>query len=93
METDKRTVERVYDFIVEFMKEHQYSPSTREIGNGIGLKSTCSVNNHLKSLKKMGLIDYVEFSPRTISLVGYQLKKIEQEQEADIDTYTETEIA
>lgn len=86
-----KTVERVYDFIVEFMEEHQYSPSTREICNGTGLKSTSSVNEHLKSLKKNGLIDYVELNPRTISLTGYKLKKIEQEQETDIDTYTETE--
>lgn len=72
-----KTVDRVYEFIVEFMKEHQYAPSTREICMGVGLQSTSSVNEHLKSLKKRGLINYVENCSRTISIIGYQLKKIE----------------
>ena len=67
----------IYDFIVQFMLINQYSPSVREIKEGVGLKSTSSVFTHMEKLKKEGKIDYNSGNPRTITLSGYKLVKTE----------------
>lgn len=69
--------ERVYNFIVEFIKKNCYSPSIREICVGTGLSSTSSVYCHLITLKMLGKIDMKENTPRTIRLVGYKVAKEE----------------
>ncbi len=66
----------VYEYIVKYMMEHQYSPAVREIGDGVGFKSTSTVFVHLKALRESGLIDYEPAQPRTITLVGYKLVKM-----------------
>lgn len=70
--------ERVYNFIVEFMKKNGYAPSVMEICAGSGLSSTSSVHNHLIMLKMMGKIDMKENTSRSIRLVGYNLVKAEE---------------
>lgn len=60
--------EAIYAFICEFIGTHGYSPSYREIGKAVGLKSTSSVLHHLDALAAKGLIGYVSFGPRTIHL-------------------------
>ena len=67
----------IYDFIVQFMLINQYSPSVREIKEGVGLKSTSSVFTHMEKLKKEGKIDYNSGNSRTITLSGYKLVKTE----------------
>lgn len=68
--------ERVYNFIVEFIKKNGYSPSVREICMGTGLKSTSSVYNHLLTLQFLGKIVMKENIPRSIRLIGYNLVKV-----------------
>lgn len=67
---------KVYDYIVAFMLKNQYSPSVREIGAGMGMRSTSTVYSHLRALKDWGLIDFGDEQPRTISLKGYRLVRI-----------------
>lgn len=67
----------IYDYIVEYMVEHQYAPAVRDICKGVGLKSTSSVYEHLEKLKRYGLIDYLPMQPRTISVKGYKLMRDE----------------
>ncbi|MEE0438576.1 MAG: hypothetical protein UDB14_13135 [Roseburia hominis] len=71
----------IYDFIISYMKENLFSPSMREIGIGVGLKSTSSVYTHLKNLQKNNLITMRESEPRTIRPVGYELVRIPDETE------------
>ena len=71
----------IYDFIISYMKENLFSPSMREIGMGVGLKSTSSVFTHLKNLQKHNLITMRESEPRTIRPVGYELVRIPDETE------------
>ncbi|MGX7828908.1 transcriptional repressor LexA [Actinokineospora sp. 24-640] len=40
----------------DWVVEHGYSPSTREIGDAVGLRSTSSVSKHLASLEERGFI-------------------------------------
>lgn len=71
----------IYDFIISYMKENLFSPTVREIGMGVGLKSTSSVYTHLKNLQKNNLITMRESEPRTIKPVGYELVRIPDETE------------
>ena len=43
-------IERVYDFIVDFALEKGYLPTFREIGKGVGLKSSSSVAYYMNKL-------------------------------------------
>lgn len=71
----KENRKSVYDFIVKFITNNGYSPSTREIADGVGLKSTAAVYNHLLILEKVGKIHMEQGKTRTISVVGYKLVK------------------
>jgi repressor LexA len=42
--------------IRDWVVEHGYSPSTREIGEAVGLKSSSSVSRHLASLEDRGFL-------------------------------------
>lgn len=66
---------KIYDFLVQFITENGYSPTIREICDGVGLHSTSTVYHHLMTLEIMGKIHMKECKPRTISLVGYQFVK------------------
>ena len=68
--------EKVYNFIVEFMKKNGYAPSVREICVGTDLSSTSSVYAHLETLKMLGKIKMKENTPRSIRLVGFELRKM-----------------
>ena len=69
--------ERIYSFLVNFIKENGYAPSIREICAGSGLNSTSTVYNHLEMLEMMGKIKMKRNSSRAIKLVGYEFRKVE----------------
>lgn len=60
----------ILDFIKQFKKENMYSPSVREIGSAVNLKSSSSVNGRLKRLEEQGFIIRDPKKPRTIIVVG-----------------------
>lgn len=45
------------------MLEHDYPPTTREIGDGVGYKSSSTIWGYLRDMKEIGLIDYVDECP------------------------------
>jgi SOS-response transcriptional repressor LexA len=45
------------DFIVGFVREHGYSPTIREIGAQLGIRSTNGVMSNLLCLQRKGAID------------------------------------
>ena len=55
---DKKTIERVYNYICDYISNNQISPSVRDICAGVGLKSTSSVHTYLKQLDSQGRIEY-----------------------------------
>ena len=61
------TREKVLDFLSSFVRQHGYSPSIREIGQAVGLKSSSTVYNHLRRLKQEGLIVACQQKPRTLT--------------------------
>ena len=46
----------IMDYVNEFIQENGYSPSVREIGAAVGLRSTASVSYHLLALQDKGLL-------------------------------------
>ena len=70
--------ERVYNFLVEFIRENGFPPSVREIGSGCGLKSTATVRDYLEMLEMMGKIEVKRKITRGIRLVGYEFRKVEE---------------
>jgi repressor LexA len=59
---------QVLDFIREFIARHSYSPSMREIGDGIGINSTNGVVCHLVALERKGHIRMEKNRARSIVL-------------------------
>ena len=48
--------ELIMDYVNQFIQENGYSPSVREIGAAVGLRSTASVSYHLQALQAKGLL-------------------------------------
>ena len=48
--------EMILDYVNQFVQEYGYAPSIREIGEAVGLRSTASVNYHLRQLQEKGLL-------------------------------------
>ncbi len=46
----------IMDYVNQFIQENGYSPSVREIGAAVGLRSTASVSYHLQALQDKGLL-------------------------------------
>ena len=58
----------ILDFINYTRKNDGYSPSVREIGEAVNLKSTSTVQYHLKKLEKKGVINKSEGKSRSLHL-------------------------
>ena len=60
--------QKIYDFIVQYIRTQGYSPSVREIGEAVGLKSPSTVHFHLKHLEEVGVIEKGAGKGRAIAL-------------------------
>ena len=58
--------QKVLRAIEEFIAEKKYSPTIRELGIILNLKSTSTVHRHVERLKRLGYISSNTTSPRTI---------------------------
>ena len=58
----------IYDFILQYTKEHGYPPSVREIGAAVRLKSPSTVHFHMKKLEAEGYIQKDGGKTRAITL-------------------------
>lgn len=61
--------EQICQFITAYTDTHSYAPTIREIGAGVGLKSSSSVHSHLTQLEIEGRIETKPNSPRTIRII------------------------
>ena len=58
--------QRILEIIRAFTAERGYPPSVREIGERVGLSSSSTVQSHLKSLERRGLIHRDPTKPRAL---------------------------
>ena len=62
--------QEIWQFLVEYVDDHGYPPTVREIGDAVGLASPSTVHAHLANLDRAGLIRRDPTKPRAIELVG-----------------------
>lgn len=60
---------QILHFIQQFTNDHGYSPTIREIGNAVGLKSTSTVSGYLSRMEKKGLVTQMPGTPRSLRIV------------------------
>ena len=61
--------ELIMNYVNQFIQENGYSPSIREIGAAVGLRSTASVSYHLQALQEKGLLQAAGAKGRKRALV------------------------
>jgi repressor LexA len=65
-----RRQKQVFDFLVNFINRHGYSPSFEEIGTGLGLSSLATVHKHMQTLEKKGFIRRSYNQSRSVEVVA-----------------------
>lgn len=64
----RRRQQEVYDFIRLFIEDNGYSPTIREIAEGIMLASSSTVHAHVNSLIRKGYLTHSSGGVRTLAL-------------------------
>lgn len=74
----KQSRQRIMTYITDYITLHGYAPTFREIGAGVGLKSTSSIKNHIDKLIKSGKLetDAPFGTPRAIRVAGWKMVKV-----------------
>ena len=72
------TQQRILDYIEKYIEVNGYSPSVREIGQAVDLKSTSTVHGHLNRLEKKGLLHREAMKPRTIDVTRNDRPQMER---------------
>ncbi len=71
--------EEILFFLEWYIQKNGYPPTVREIGEAVGLASSCSVHYHLRKLEEQNLIRRTPGKPRAIELnvhqMNFQLEK------------------
>ena len=67
-----RIEEEMYQFLLDFLAEHTFQPSVREIGRALKIPSTKSVADLLTSLETKGYVRKHPGRSRGVSLVGFE---------------------
>jgi repressor LexA len=65
MLTEKQ--QAILDFINEYISEHQYPPSVREIGKQFGIYPA-TVQDHISAIERKGFLQKKRFQSRTLSV-------------------------
>ncbi len=64
-----RRQKELYDFLLNFVDQHGYSPSFEEIAEGMGLSSLATVHKHITNLEQKGLLKRDYNRSRSIDLL------------------------
>ncbi|AXC09529.1 SOS-response repressor and protease LexA [Acidisarcina polymorpha] len=64
-----RRQKEVLDFLAEFVRKNEYSPSYEEIARGLGLKSLATVHKHITNLVNKGLLQRSHNRSRSIDVL------------------------
>ena len=64
-----RRQKEVLDFLTEFVRKNEYSPSYDEIARGLGLKSLATVHKHITNLTNKGILQREHNRSRSIDVI------------------------
>ena len=73
MTLSKRQSE-ILNFLKDFMMDHDYSPSYREIAESLGVSSPATIHQHMQTLKSKGYLDLDPNAPRSLQLTSKVMK-------------------
>jgi repressor LexA len=62
--------QEIWDYLVEYVENHGYPPTVREIGERVGLASPSTVHAHLANLERAGYLKRDPTKPRALELTG-----------------------
>jgi repressor LexA len=68
--------QEIWDFLVDYVDQHGYPPTVREIGEAVGLASPSTVHAHLANLERAGLLKRDPTKPRALELVGRERREV-----------------
>lgn len=69
METLTEAQQELYDWLVDYIRQHQYPPSIRQMMQAMNLKSPAPVQSRLEHLRKKGYIGWDDGQARTIRIL------------------------
>jgi repressor LexA len=72
MEALTEVQQQLFDWLVEYIRENQHSPSIRQMMRAMGLRSPAPVQSRLEHLRAKGYIDWTEGRARTIRVLKPQ---------------------
>ena len=64
----------ILSFISRYMAANGYSPTYREIGSAVGIRSSSTVCSHLRALRDQGFIAFDTRKARGISISDYMIE-------------------
>jgi len=68
--------QEIWNYLVEYVDQHGYPPTVREIGERVGLASPSTVHAHLANLERAGLLRRDPTKPRALELIGRDHKEV-----------------
>lgn len=66
---DKERRRNILDFISDFTEVHGYAPTFREVGMGVGLSSSSTVQYQLRVLAAMGRVTWADGVCRSLKVI------------------------
>ena len=72
----------ILEYLHEYVDEHGYPPTVREIGGAVGLRSPSTVHAHLAQLERAGALRRDPTKPRAIELTDR--RRPEQAEQAEV---------
>lgn len=69
MEPLTEAQQQLYDWLADYIRQHQHSPSIRQMMQAMNLKSPAPVQSRLEHLRAKGYIDWTEGKARTIRIL------------------------
>jgi len=69
MELLTEAQQKLYDWLAEYIKQHQHSPSIRQMMQAMNLKSPAPIQSRLEHLRAKGYIEWTEGKARTIRMM------------------------
>jgi len=70
------TVNRVYEYIVEYIRDKGFPPAVRDICAGVGIRSTSTIHSHLQRLQQQGKIVYSSGKRRAITVPEQESNRV-----------------
>ncbi|BAS54409.1 MULTISPECIES: transcriptional repressor LexA [Leptolyngbya] len=70
MEPLTEAQQQLYDWLVDYIRDHQHAPSIRQMMTAMNLKSPAPVQSRLEHLRNKGYIGWTEGQARTIRILN-----------------------